>query len=681
VRKRLLVWKPDNGLEIYDPLLKPENAFTVKVNDDEADKTVLSFVNGHALIRKDGSWYFLNTLKESETVLAAVDKDGMQAAISVSGKWLTYRNGEGLVLMDLSTGALRQKDWPFPVDEVRFARGSDLLCIKAAQTLRCGQPQDILDDKYVLDSKDAQGKFAMDWSGQLIGVQGTRQIYELDRKNGTFYLYPFLKKVLDLYYNNNGLRVYSPEGTEYVTSLPREPSEPKPFNPDFVPKRVEFWADHENIFYNASDYSVGKFNVVFRNRDASFKGYGTVLDPKKITLSSLILLPSRNHFVAITADQQAEIYPIDGSLLAKFSRECTYVSPSGDSCVYEAQGKTYFAGLDDRRRFAFKKPIEIPDYYPAEMLFWHPTNPLRFAGFDQNRLLIWDFSRGKADLTFQAEAPGSLYQANWVTERWIAASGENNYLAIWDVESQEKVFESSGQYDYVSQFESPVDFAPIPGVIATVGKDENGTPVLELWKKGMKEAYARHVFTDPDMEWAQILRFDKRSNLLLIAFHHGYVYLIKNVKEPLKSDNITLLQSHEDIIMSMDFKDDGRTAYSISADGSIVEHDLFGKYYSRQILKAKASNTGGWLADDEQYWMHYPDRTLSFFDKAGKQLETAENLVDVSLNASRIAIGGVRQKNVIIDWKRFDVWQQLCEWSPSLLEAAPDDAEHWKVCK
>jgi len=116
-----------------------------------------------------------------------------------------------------------------------------------------------------------------------------------------------------------------------------------------------------------------------------------------------------------------------------------------------------------------------------------------------------------------------------------------------------------------------VDFAPVLGVCAAVGKDASGIPVLELWKKGMKEAYAQHVFKDPDMEWAQILRFDKKSKLLLIAFHHGYVYLVKNVKEPLKPENIALLQSHEDIIMSRGFKGDGRTAYSISSDGSIVE--------------------------------------------------------------------------------------------------------------
>jgi WD40 repeat protein len=680
-KKKLLVWKPDNTMEIYDPDLKQETAFQVKVEDDSAEKLVRDFVNGHALVKKDGAWFHLDVAKGSETPLTDLAEDGRQAAISHSGKWLIHRSGDGIAIRDLASGTLTQKTWPIPVDELRFARFSDLLCLKAAKTLRCADPEGLIAETYVLDSKDAQGRFAIDGNGKRIGFEGTKQFYEMDLQNATFYFYPFLKKVLDLYYNNNSLRVYSPEGTEYVTSLPREPQEPKPFNPNFLPQRVEFWADNEQIYYDANSYHVGKYSVAFRSKDGGFKGYGTVLDPKKVKLSSLTLLPSRTHFLAITMDQQIEIYPIDATLLSKFAKACNYVSPSGESCVYEADGKAYFARLEDRRYFNIKKPIEIPGYHPAEMLFWHPTKAERFAGFDQNKLLIWDFSRGEARLAFQAEAPGNLYHVTWLSERWVAASGEDNYLAVWDTETKEKLFEAPRTYDYSSHFEAPIDFSPIPGVFAVVGKDDNGIPVLELWKKGMKEAYAQHVFPDPDMEWAQIMRFDEKSRLLLIGFHHGYVYVIKDVNEPLQQGNVTLLQSHEDIIMSLDFKGDGRTAYSISSDGSIVEHDLFGNYSSRQILKTRYSNSGGWLPDDQVYWMHDAERRLSFFDKTGKLLETAENLGDLSLNAARIAIGGSMQKNVVIDWNHFEVWRQLCEWAPGLLEFIPENAGHWKKCQ
>jgi hypothetical protein len=269
-----------------------------------------------------------------------------------------------------------------------------------------------------------------------------------------------------------------------------------------------------------------------------------------------------------------------------------------------------------------------------------------------------------------------VWQVKWLGARYLAISDGITDIEVWDLENDARVVSLTDRYDVQSMFEIPMDYSAMLGTFVVVGRDEANNPIMETWKINRSQAEDVFRFSDKDMEYAQILKFMANGKLLMIGFHHGYVYLVKDIGKALKEGNVNRLKDHQDIIGAIGFLPNGKQAYSISEDGSIFIHNLDGTFSSQSIVKSDYLSGSGFLEQEQLFWAQYNNSTV-FYDITGRVVEQGDVGVTFVGDLAILDFEG----RALFNWKSFDVWRPLCVWSNQLAIKAMREIDiEWKSC-
>jgi hypothetical protein len=326
----------------------------------------------------------------------------------------------------------------------------------------------------------------------------------------------------------------------------------------------------------------------------------------------------------------------------------------------------------------YSRTVEFPDVSPYATAAWDPEREGRVAFFYNNDVQVFDVQSGKSKKIFKREYTRGTWQVKWLGSRYLAISDGYTDLEVWDMEREKKVVSLSDRYRVESMFEIPIDYSSILDTFVVLAKDDDAFPFMETWKSNRTEAEDRYQFKDKDMEYAQILKFLNNGKLLMIGFHHGYVYVVKDVGQPLKPGNVIALKDHQDIIASIGFLQNGKEAYSISQDGSIYLHSLEGGFSSEAIVKSDYLDSSGWLEEEQLFWVQYNNNSTVFFDKKGRVVERGDVGLRFQGDLALLDFNG----RALFNWKNFDVWKPLCQWSNQLAIKAMKDLDlEWKSCE
>lgn len=684
--KRLLAWKPDGTMEFYDPTLDaPVVVATPRALGAAAE--ILSFAGDYALVQSGDDILLVTSGKGWEKIEGA-----QKATVSLSptGRWLLTANDDRVDIRQLKDEKLTQLSFGSTVSEIRFARLGDMVCIKGPVSLKCDQPQNLLHvDTVINDKDDAQGLFSINPGGTKIAYEGRQRIYLRNLEDKTYFYNPFLRKVLALYFDMLSVRIYTPEGIFGWVGLPAVAETPKPYNPDYIPQRREFWTDNEQVFYQG----IGERGLyMVESRSAGFERVQLpyTMASQSYRLKNFAVLPDQSFYLAATVDHKVEIYPVRKTLFDNFTTQCQIPSFDGSSCIYFKDNSFRWGVFVKGDRTRFISEGDFPGLIVGEdlVLAWNRNKYQRIAFALGDRVWVFDLTPAGPTLIMDRKIGKKASSISWVNDHYLGIVDHNKALEIWDTDSQSKIFTGPQQYDFEIQESLPVSFSPILDSFAIVGQDKDLGQHLEIWKKGQTEATGYYKFQDTDMGAAQTMKFRREGHTLLIGFHNGHVYVVKDITAPLDKDNVVLLSAYEDTVYGLGFLDDEKRAYTMGGDGGITLHSLEQFKTETVIAKTDWTGAGGWLEADQLFWTQYSDGTIDFLDRTGRRVSSI-NISSTNVYGSVPTIQ-VNEKSLIFErggkvvfsWEDFDVWRNLCQWSPLMAqELAEANKLSWKACE
>jgi WD40 repeat protein len=669
--KKVLIWRPNGDLQLYNQELTLEKSYNLSRTTQAA---ILSFQGHHALVSQDDGIFHLDLSRPRAELLGKVQERRPAAALSYSAKWLVYEAEGGIALKNLEDGSIQTKTFVEPVEDLRFALFAETFCIKFKKELKCGEPAKVLRNEYYLQGEDAVGAFAIHPYAKVIGYVGTKKVYHYDSTDGTFYFKPYLKSVFSLYFSKEILMLESTDGPLSWVGLPNDAGEPRPYDPSLRPKIVKTSTDHEQVFYRLD--LKGLYNVVLRAAGFGDIPFPYLLRDSLIKLDKMALLPDQSHLLALDFDSHINIYSTGRPLVKAYAVDCQTLSPRGNLCTFAKDGKMHFGELAETAS-RYSRTGEFAGISPHATSAWDPGNQSRLAFFYNNDVTAFEFKDGSPRRIFHKEYIKDVWQVKWLGSRYLAISDGITDIEVWDLERDKKIFAHSDRLGVESMFHIPIDYSSILDSFVVVGKGDDSFPIVETWKSNQSAPVDSHKFSGKDMEYAQILKFMDDGKLLLIGFHHGHVYAIKDLGKPLRPGNIVALKEHQDVVSALGFLQNGKQAYTISEDGSILLHQLEGDFASESIVKSDYLYGSGWLEEEQLFWAQYINNSTVFYDKTGRVVERG----DVGLSfVGEWAVLDFAGK-ALFNWNRFDVWQTLCQWSPQLARKAMDDLEvEWKGC-
>ncbi|WP_141733520.1 WD40 repeat domain-containing protein [Oligoflexus tunisiensis] len=671
--KKILVWHLDGRLQLYDQNLTEETNY--KLNRTQKAE-ILAFKGQHALLRQAEGLFHLDLSRPQTRPLDKVAEADPAADLSFTGRWLVYQTTDGVMIQDLQDAAQHPRTFAESVESVRFATFVDTLCIKLKAKLKCGQPSKILQNEYLLEGSDALGPYSIHPYGRIIGFAGNKRVYQYDSRNGSYHYKPYLKSIFGLFFERDLLMLESTDGALSWVNLPVDAGEPKPFDPEHHPGVPQTSADNGQITFSAF-LGQGTTSLYFEGVGNPGRSFAYVVRGSQFKLDRMALLPDQAHFVVMDFESHINIFSTEKPIFKAYALECLAPSPHGNRCTFVKDGKLYFGEFADGQTHRYTRTGEVPDMNPYATTAWDPGNPNRAAFFYNNEVAVYVWSEGSLRSIFRKEYPKGTWQVKWLGSRYLAISDGNSDIEVWDLDTNRKVLAIADRYNVESMFHIPMDYSPILDTFVVVGKGEDQAPIMEVWKANHSEAHDRYRFTDSDMEYAQIVKFMADGKLMLIGFHHGYLYLIQDVSQSLKPGNIRALKDHQDIISDIGQFSDGKLGYSLSDAGSLVRHHLYESRPSEDIVKTDYLNAGGWLDKEQLFWFQHINNTTAFHDINGRLVERG----DVALNFVGELVVVESNGKALFSWSRFDVWQNMCHWSPHLASKAMEDMDlEWKSC-
>jgi hypothetical protein len=670
--KKILVWKPDGALQLYNQELSLETSYTLSRTSKDA---IQAFEGNHALLEQANALFHLDLTRPQAAVLDSVDGHFPAAALSYSAEWLVYETVDGLAFKNLKDGSVLTKTYAEAVEDIRFAGFVDTLCIKFKTEIKCGQPKKVLQDEYLLSGSDALGPFAIHPYANVIGYVGTGKVYHYDSTDGSFYFKPYHKKVFSLYFAKELLMLESTDGPLSWAGLPNEAGEPRPYDPELRPEIVKTSTDAEQVFFN--NIGNGVYSIVLRAVGYPDIPFRSFLRGNLFNLEKMALLPDQSHLLVLDNESNINIFSTENPLIKAYSVDCVSLSSEGNRCTFSKDGKMQFGEFLAPLKNRYGKVGEFPEVSPYATAAWDPLHEGRLAFFFNNDVTAFEFKDGKPKKVFQREYSKGVWQVKWLGAHYLAISDGYTEIEVWDIERKTKVFSLADRLNVESMFHIPIDYSPILDTFVVIGKGDDSSPLMETWKTNGKAPDDAYQFKDKDMEYAQILRFMNNGKLLMIGFHHGYIYSVKDIGKPLKAGNVIPLKDHQDIVAAIGFVQEGKQAYSISEDGSIFLHKLDDMFSSEAIVKSDYISASGWLEDEQLFWVQYNNNTTVFYDLKGRVVERGDVGLSFQGNFAVLDFNG----RALFNWKRFDVWQPLCEWSNQLaMKAMNDLGIEWKSC-
>lgn len=672
--KKVLVWRPDGNVQMYNQELGLETSYNLSKT---AQASIQAFEGNHALLSQTDGLYHIDLRRPQGMLFDRVKDRVPSAALSYSAKWLVYETVDGIALKNLEDDSTLTRTFSEPVEDIRFASFVDTFCVKFKAELKCGQPNKVLQDEYLLSGSDAVGAFAIHPYAKIIGYVGTGKVYQYDATDGTFFYKPYLKRVFSLYFSKDMLMLESTDGPLSWPALPNEAGEPRPYDPDLRPKIVKTSTDNEQIFY-LDVLGYGTYSIVLQAVGYPDIPLGYLLRRSLFNLEKMALLPDQSHLLVLDNESHINVYSTKNPVIKAYSVDCISLSPKGRQCAFVKDGKMQIGEFAEPAVNRYSRTVEFPDISPYATAVWDPEREGRVAFFYNNDVQVFDVQSGKSKKIFQREYSRGTWQVKWLGSRYLGISDGYTDLEVWDMEREKKVVSLSDRYRVESMFEIPIDYSSILDTFVILAKDDDAFPLMETWKSNRTEAEDRYQFKDKDMEYAQVLKFMDNGKLLMIGFHHGYVYVVKDVGLPLKPGNVIALKDHQDIIASIGFLQNGKEAYSISQDGSIYLHSLEGEFSSEAIVKSDYLDSSGWLEDEQLFWVQYNNNSTVFFDKKGRVVERGDVGLRFQGDLALLDFSG----RALFNWKNFDVWKPLCQWSNQLAIKAMKDLDlEWKSCE
>jgi hypothetical protein len=548
--------------------------------------------------------------------------------------------------------------------------------VKFAQEIKCGEPQKILQNEYILNNADATGPFALEPYARVIGFAGSQKVYQYEASTKAFYYKPYMKSIFGLYFLRERLMLESTDGPLSWSGLPNAAGDPGPFDPNLRPKIQYTWADQEQIFYE-DVIGYGQFQIVLRAFGQAPVLYRHSLRGTAFDLQHMTVLPDHSHLIVLDKESHINIFPVTNHLFQSYAVDCIGLSPQGHRCTFASDGKMYVGAFAEGSTRIYAKTELLAGVSPYATPVWEPKMSNRIGFFYNNDVHVFEFRDGKPRKIFSHEYEKGTWQLKWLTDRYLAISDGYTEIEVWDVDQNKKIFALTDRFQVDSMFHIPMDYSPVLDSFVVVGKGEDMFPIMEAWKLGRTEPESRHKFDGQDMEYAQIMKFMANGRLLIVGFHHGHVYVVKDFGQPLKEGNIQELHEHQDIIADIGFPSERPLAYSVSEDGSLHLHSLEGDYKSKEIVKSNDLDAAGWLESEQVFWVQYRDNTTVFYDINGRVVDRGDVRLGFVGNIVMLDFG----VKVLFQWKRFDVWQGLCRWSTDLARRAMSDMEmEWKTC-